>query len=37
VGVHRDHADSFRWIGEALEPDGQTWKREGEFRAKRLR
>jgi hypothetical protein len=30
-------ADSFRWIGEALEPDGNTWKLEGEFRARRLR
>jgi hypothetical protein len=29
--------DSFRWLGEALEPDGQTWKLEGEFRARRLR
>jgi hypothetical protein len=29
--------DSFRWLGEALEPDGKTWKLEAEFRAKRLR
>jgi hypothetical protein len=29
--------DSFRWLGEALEPDGKTWKLEGEFRASRLR
>lgn len=29
--------DSFHWIGEALEPDGRTWKLEGEFRAKRMR
>lgn len=29
--------DSFRWIGEALQPDGKTWKLEGEFRAKRIR
>lgn len=29
-------ANSFRWIGEALEPDGETWKVEGEFRARRL-
>lgn len=29
-------ADSFRWIGEALEPDGVTWKLEGEFRARRI-
>jgi hypothetical protein len=28
--------DSFRWTGEALEPDGKTWKLEGEFLAKRL-
>lgn len=28
--------DSFRWLGEALEPDGNTWKLEGEFRARRL-
>ena len=27
--------DSFSWIGEALEPDGTTWKVEGEFRARR--
>ena len=30
-------ADSFHWIGEALEADGQTWKLEGEFRARRIR
>ena len=30
-------ADSFRWIGEALEPDGRTWKLEGEFFARRRR
>jgi len=29
--------DSFRWTGEALEPDGKTWRLEGEFRAKRRR
>jgi hypothetical protein len=29
--------DSFHWIGEALNPDGQTWKLEGEFRARRVR
>jgi hypothetical protein len=29
--------DSFHWLGEALEPDGKTWKVEGEFRARRLR
>ena len=27
--------DSFRWTGEALNPDGKTWKLEGEFRARR--
>jgi hypothetical protein len=30
-------SDTFHWIGEALEPDGRTWKIEGEFRARRLR
>ena len=30
-------ADSFHWLGEALETDGKTWTLEGEFRAKRLR
>jgi hypothetical protein len=29
--------DSFRWLGEALEPDGKTWTLEGEFRARRVR
>lgn len=29
--------DSFHWIGEALEPDGKSWKLEGQFRAKRMR
>ncbi len=28
-------ADSFRWTGEALQPDGESWKLEGEFHAKR--
>ena len=28
-------AHSFHWLGEALQPDGITWKLEGEFRAKR--
>lgn len=28
--------DSFRWIGESLMPDGETWKLEGEFRARRI-
>jgi hypothetical protein len=27
--------DSFLWLGEALDPDGKTWKLEGEFRARR--
>ncbi len=47
VGTHSDGtpirwifteigSDSFRWIGEALEPDGRTWKLEGEFRARRI-
>lgn len=46
VGTHADGTpirwifreitpDSFRWTGEALEPDGTTWKLQGEFRAKR--
>lgn len=30
-------ADSFHWLGEALETDGKMWKLEGEFRAKRMR
>lgn len=29
--------DSFRWLGEALEPDGKSWKLEGEFLARRVR
>jgi hypothetical protein len=28
--------DSFRWTGEALQPDGKTWKLETELRAKRI-
>jgi len=28
---------SFHWLGEALQPDGKTWKLEGEFRARRIR
>lgn len=28
--------NSFHWLGEALEPDGKTWRLEGEFRAKRM-
>ena len=26
---------SFRWVGDALEPDGNTWKLEAEFHARR--
>jgi hypothetical protein len=29
--------DSFHWIGESLNPDGRTWKLEGEFLASRIR
>jgi hypothetical protein len=29
--------DSFHWIGESLNPDGVTWRLEGEFRATRMR
>jgi len=29
--------DSFHWTGEALMPDGMTWKLESEFRARRVR
>jgi len=29
--------NSFHWIGEALEPDGKTWKVEGEFKARRVK
>jgi hypothetical protein len=28
-------ADSFHWLGEALEADGRTWRLEGEFLARR--
>ncbi len=28
--------DSFHWLGEALRPDGKTWRLEGEFRARRM-
>ena len=28
-------ADTFHWLGEALETDGQTWRLEGEFLAQR--
>ena len=27
---------SFHWLGEALEPDGHTWRLEGEFQSRRL-
>jgi hypothetical protein len=48
VGTHADGTpirwiftdimtDSFRWVGEALESDGKTWKLEAEFHARRLR
>ena len=48
VGTHADGTpirwrfteitpNSFHWIGEALNPNGHTWKLEGEFRAKRMR
>jgi hypothetical protein len=30
-------ADSFRWTGEALQADGNTWKMEAEFHARRIR
>ena len=47
VGAHADGTpirwifseitpDSFRWTGEALNPDGKTWRLEGEFRATRM-
>lgn len=29
--------DSFHWTGEALLPDGRTWRLEGEFLGKRMR
>lgn len=46
IGRHRDGTtirwmftgitnDSFRWTGDALEPDGITWKPEAEFLARR--
>lgn len=28
--------DSFHWIGEALSPDGKSWRLEGEFKARRI-
>jgi hypothetical protein len=30
-------SDSFHWTGEALQGDGNTWKLEGEFHARRMR
>ncbi len=30
-------SDGFRWTGEALNPDGETWRLEAEFRAKRVK
>jgi hypothetical protein len=30
-------SDSFRWLGESLQPDGRTWSLKGEFRARRVR
>src|SRR5262245_40719258 len=29
--------DSFHWLGESLNPDGNTWKLRGEFHARRMR
>jgi hypothetical protein len=29
--------DSFRWLGDALDADGHTWRREAEFLARRRR
>jgi hypothetical protein len=48
IGTHRDGTpirwnftkitpNSFHWTGEALEPDGATWRLEGEFYAQRIR
>ena len=47
IGTHADgtpirwrfteiRPDSFLWTGEALQPDGKTWKLQGQFRARRL-
>ena len=47
VGTHSDGTpirwnfteitrDAFRWTGEALNPDGETWRLEGEFRGRRM-
>ena len=48
VGTHADGTptrwrfteitrDSFHWIGEVMQPDGETWKLEAEFLARRTR
>lgn len=48
IGTHQDGTpirwmfteitpDSFRWTGDALEPDGITWKPEAEFHARRMK
>jgi hypothetical protein len=48
IGTHRDGTPirwnftqimpgSFHWTGEALEPDGATWRLEAEFYARRMR
>jgi hypothetical protein len=48
IGTHQDGRpirwnftevtdDSFRWTGEVLTSDGQTWKLEAEFHAKRIK
>jgi len=33
----RSPENSFHWTGEALNPDGHTWKLEGDFRVTRMR
>jgi hypothetical protein len=30
-------ADSFHWLGESLLPDGNSWRLEGEFQARRIK
>lgn len=46
IGTHQDGTpirwiftdmteNSFRWVGEALDADGKTWKLQGEFLATR--
>ena len=48
IGTHQDGTpirwmfteiadDSFRWTGDALEPDGVTWRLEAEFHARRMK